>query len=291
MGGQKCLKCGLCNFATAVVKHLESHMRKHTKEKPFKCDEWGKKFRQKLGLKGHRQRKHSSTSDSKLKKFVCKECGASFLRRGHLKNHMVKCHPDDPALASENRDRTEGKVESFGKVEEMRQEMTVNPGEDGFVEEVEQDTLIEIEKDLLESPIKKQKETFVEYLEEMVESVSNQEMTWGEVEISFEEDSSLQELDEPSARLQDLAMDEMEECILTLLDLPVIELHYDEIYGVFDEDSGLGLTDNTSGEIECLEEEDQEDLEIWESEKEKNLATCFGFDEFFGSDDQDPLLN
>jgi len=28
---------------------------------------------------------------------------------------------------------------------------------------------------------------------------------------------------------------------------------------------------------------------MWQSEKEKDLATCFGFDEFFGSDDQDPL--
>ena len=54
------------------------------------------------------------------------------------------------------------------------------------VEEVEHDTLVGIEKGILGSPIEKQKEAVVEYLEEMVESVSNQEMTWGEMEISLE---------------------------------------------------------------------------------------------------------
>ena len=69
----------------------------------------------------------------------------------------------------------------------------------------------------------------------------------------------------------------------------MIELHYDESDGVCDEDSGLSLTYNTSGEGEGLKEDVQEDPWMWQSEKEKDLATCFGFDEFFGSDDQDPL--
>ena len=87
---------------------------------------------------------------------------------------------------------------------------------------MEHDTLVGIEKGILGSPIEKQKEAVVEYLEEMVESVSNQEMTWGEMKISLEE-PSVQKLEEPSAtaRLQDFAMEEMEDCILTLSDLPV----------------------------------------------------------------------
>ena len=185
------------------------------------------------------------------------------------------------------------KVEFSGEVEEMQTVVTVNHAEARGVEEVEHDTLVGIEKGILGSPIEKQKEAVVEYLEEMVESVSNQEMTWGEMKISLEE-PSVQKLEEPSAtaRLQDFAMDEMEECILTVWDLPafkVIELHYDESDGVSDEDSGLSLTYNTSGEGEGLKEDVQEDPWMWQSEKEKDLATCFGFDEFFGSDDQDPL--
>jgi len=286
--GQKCLKCGLCNFATAVVKHLECHMRKHTKQKPFKCNDCGKNFRQKLGLKGHRQKKHNLNADSKPKECVCKDCGASFLRQGNLKNHVLKFHFDVPTLPSQNRDSTVVKVEFSGEVEEMQTVVTGNHAETKDFEEVEEDTLVAIEKGLLGSPIEKHKEAVVEHLEEMVESVSNQEMTWGEMEISFE-DSSVQKLEEPSARLQDFAMDEMEDCILTLSDLPVIELHYDESDGVCGEDSGLGLIYNSSGEGEGLEEDIQEDPWMWQSEKEKDLATCFGFDEYFGLDDQDPL--
>ena len=151
---------------------------------------------------------------------MCKDCGASFVRRGNLKNHIVKCHPDDPMLTSKNRDRTEGKVECSGEVKEMHKEMTGNSGKVEVVEEVEQDTVVAIEKESYEIPIVKQKEAVAESLKEMVESVSKQEMTWGEMEISFV-DSSVQKLEEPSARLQDFAMDEMEECILTLSDLPV----------------------------------------------------------------------
>ena len=80
--------------------------------------------------------------------------------------------------------------------------------------------MVAIEKGLSGSPIENQKEAVVEHLEEMVESVSNQEITLGETEIYFE-DSSVLELEEPSARLQDFEMEEMEECILTLSNLPV----------------------------------------------------------------------
>ena len=70
---------------------------------PWECPSWnqafwlwtlwdGKNFRQKLGLKRHRQKKHNLTSDSKPEEFVCKECGASFFRRGNLKNRVRKFH-------------------------------------------------------------------------------------------------------------------------------------------------------------------------------------------------------
>ena len=114
---------------------------------------------------------------------MCKDCGASFVRRGNLKNHIVKCHPDDPMLTSENRDRTEGKVECSGEVKEMHKEMTGNSGKVEVVEEVEQDTVVAIEKESYEIPIVKQKEAVAESPKEMVESVSKQEMTWGEMEI------------------------------------------------------------------------------------------------------------
>ena len=68
----------------------------------------------------------------------------------------------------------------------MQTVVTVIHAEARGFEEVEHDTLVGIEKGILGSPIERQKEAVVEYLEEMVESVSSQEMTWGEMEISLE---------------------------------------------------------------------------------------------------------
>ena len=99
---------------------------------------------------------------------------------------MRKFHSDDPTPPSQNRDSTVVKVEFSGEVEEMQTVVTVIHAEARGFEEVEHDTLVGIEKGILGSPIEKQKEAVVEYLEEMVESVSNQEMTWGEMEISLE---------------------------------------------------------------------------------------------------------
>jgi len=103
----------------------------------------------------------------------------------------------------------------------------------------------------------------------------NEETTPGKMESAFE-DPSARYLEEPSVRLQDLA--KMEEYVILLSDLPVIELNFNESDVEFD-DSGIEMT-GSSGEVDSLEDE-------WKSEKEADLATCFGFDEYFGSD-EDP---
>lgn len=308
--GQKCFKCGVCNFAAAVVQQLECHMRKHTKQKPFKCDDCGKNYRQNLGLKMHRQRKHNLAPESE--KFVCEECNSQFLRRGSLKNHMVKFHHYHPRHASEFREKTVEKEKCSGvsryeyrgssqqdnkdivgvmtdsggatgvskdsfkvkkvkggkqrgkrlskpevneneEVEEMWTEVIRNSGED--VEE-DHDALV-ANKEMVNG---------------LSENVSCEEKTLGAMKRAFEYTSS-HELEEPSLKL-------MEEYIILLTDLPVIELNFDEGDVEFD-DSGI-VMDGTSGDVDGLEEETfLEDPGEWKSEKEKDLATCFGFDEWF----------
>ena len=52
---EKPFKCNQCNYACTSSGNLQEHMRKHTGEKPFKCNRCDKSFKHKKSLTSHSQ--------------------------------------------------------------------------------------------------------------------------------------------------------------------------------------------------------------------------------------------
>ncbi|KAH3897425.1 hypothetical protein DPMN_021613 [Dreissena polymorpha] len=87
--------CAVCGKTLSSKFQLDTHMRTHTGERPFRCETCGKGFTQKGTLKRHRlilygysKREHALIVVAESTDWACMECGRQFSRRSHLDIHL-----------------------------------------------------------------------------------------------------------------------------------------------------------------------------------------------------------
>lgn len=99
--------CQQCGKSCKTSSNYNTHMRKHTGERPYFCGICGLGFKQIPHLRGH-IRTHTGE-----KPYSCPNCNASFAQTSRLNIHKKKCNKETPAVAKKAKHEPACKVRNF----------------------------------------------------------------------------------------------------------------------------------------------------------------------------------
>ena len=85
----KAAACPLCSYVASRPYHLKVHMRKHTGEKPFRCNMCMYRCSQRSNLRIHIDSHHATH-----KPFQCTYCEYSTAQKRYLVAHMTRYHSE-----------------------------------------------------------------------------------------------------------------------------------------------------------------------------------------------------